>query len=159
MNADIGVVTADEAPAYVAALAALLAPSEATDYRRTVVGVLHDGARVLLVAREAGRILGTVQLDLITRPNGRHRAEVVKLMVHRRGRRRGIGRALMLTVEEQARRRGRTTLFLDTRLGDPAERLYRAVGWTFVGSIPRYARSADGALDANAIYDKVLDPA
>ena len=33
------------------------------------------------------------------------------------------------------------------------------MGWTFAGAIPRYARSATGALDATALYYKLLDPA
>jgi hypothetical protein len=63
----------------------------------------------------------------------------------------------MLAAETEARRRGRRTLFLDTRLGDPSELLYRSLGWEFAGSIPQYARSANGALDANAIYYRLLD--
>ena len=103
--------------------------------------------------------MGSAQLDLAMRANARHRAEVSKVMVHRRARRRGIGRALMLALEEHARRLGRTTLVLDTRQGDPSEALYRALGWTFAGAIPCYARSATGALDATALYYKLLDPA
>jgi len=91
------------------------------------------------------------------RENARHRAEVSKVMVHRRARRRGVGRALMLALEGHARRLGRTTLILDTRQGDPSETLYRGLGWTFAGAIPAYARSATGALDATAYYYKLLD--
>ena len=133
---------------------------EAGRYWDGVAAAVADGFRLLWVARtpEEG-IIGTVQLDLERRPNGEHRAELIKLMVHTKARRQGIARALMLGAEAEARRRGRTTLFLDTRLGDPSEMLYRAVGWQYVGSIPRYARSADGALDANAIYYRLLDPA
>ncbi len=104
-------------------------------------------------------LVGSGQLELATRANARHRAEVAKVMVHRRARRRGVGRALMLALEEHARRLGRTTLILDTRQGDPSEGLYRSVGWTFAGAIPRYARSATGAFDATALYFKLLDPA
>ena len=78
-------------------------------------------------------------------------------MVHRAARRQGIGRALMQAVEEDARRLARTTLVLDTREGDPSERLYRSLGYIYVGAIPRYARSADGSLDATALYYKLLD--
>ena len=81
----------------------------------------------------------------------------MKLMVHTRARRRGIGRALMLAAETEARRRGRTTLVLDTRRGDPSEALYLSLGWTLAGIIPRYARSADGALDATAFYYRLLE--
>ena len=57
-------------------------------------------------------------------------------MVHRRARRQGLGRALMLAAEGEARRRGRTTLVLDTRQGDPSEILYRSLGWQLGGTIP-----------------------
>lgn len=131
---------------------------EAAGYWQTVVAAVDKGQRIVLVARDAGgRVVGTAQVDLEPRPNGRHRAEVAKVIVHTSARRLGIGRALMLAAEEQARRHGRTTLFLDTRLGDQAERLYQSVGWTFAGSIPRYARSAGGALDGNAIYYKLIE--
>jgi hypothetical protein len=62
----------------------------------------------------------------------------------------------MLAAEEHARRLGRTTLVLDTREGDPSERLYRGLGWTLAGTIPRYARSADGSLHTTALYYKLL---
>ena len=129
-------------------------------YWQGVAVAIERGSRRLWVAREPdGTIAGTVQLDLETRPNGNHRAEVMKLMVHSACRRRGLGRALMLAAEDEARRLGRTTLVLDTRQGDPSERLYRALGWERGGVIPRYARSADGKLDASAFYYRLLDSA
>ncbi len=135
-----------------------LGPEEASRYWRSVLVAIENGARLLFVARERdGAIPGTVQLDLETRPNGNHRAEVMKLMVDSRRRWRGIGRALMLAAEAEARRLGRTTLVLDTRQGDPSERLYRSLGWELAAVIPRYARSAGGALDASAFYYRLLD--
>jgi ribosomal protein S18 acetylase RimI-like enzyme len=135
-----------------------LTATEASDYWIAVAEAVRDGGVILLAARDpAGAIVGSAQVALERRPNGRHRAEVAKVMVHTRVRRQGIGRALMLAAEAEARRRGRTTLFLDTRRGDHAERLYRSVGWRYVGSIPKYARSANGVLDGNAIYYKLLD--
>src|SRR6266508_2217588 len=71
-------------------------------------------------------------------------------------RRRGIGRALMEAAETEAQRLGRSTLVLDTRQGDSSERLYRAMGWQAAGTIPRYARSADGALHTTVFYYKLL---
>ncbi len=134
-----------------------LDPVEASAYWKTVVAALGDGSHLLLAALgPPGRLAGAVQLDLAARPNGRHRAEVTKLMVHRSVRRRGLGRTLMLAAEEHARRLGRTTLVLDTREGDPSERLYRGLGWTLAGTIPRYARSADGSLHTTALYYKLL---
>lgn len=137
-----------------------LPEDEAREYWEGVAAAVKGGARLLWVARDAGAvagpIIGTVQLDLEKRANGNHRAELIKLMVHTSARRRGIGRALMLAAQDEARRRGRQTLVLDTRQGDPSESLYRALGWTCVGAIPRYARSADGALHATAIYYLLL---
>jgi ribosomal protein S18 acetylase RimI-like enzyme len=134
-----------------------LADVEAEAYWRGVVEAVRDGSCVLLGAREPdGTLVGTAQLVLATRPNGSHRAEVAKVIVHTKARRRGIGRALMLAIEERARGLGRTTLVLDTRRGDPSERLYTSVGYTLVGVIPRYARSADGALDPSAFYYRLL---
>lgn len=131
---------------------------EAGEYWDGVFAAVEGGGRLLWVARTPGEdIAGTVQLDLEKRANGNHRAELIKLMVHTRARRRGIARTLMLAAEAEARRLGRSTLFLDTRLGDPSEIIYRSLGWEFAGSIPRYARSAGGALDANAIYYRLLD--
>jgi acetyltransferase len=133
---------------------------EAGRYWQGVEAAIEKGSRRLWVAREAnGALTGTVQLDLETRPNGSHRAEVMKLMVHSLRRRRGLGRALMQAAEQDARRLGRTTLVLDTRAGDPSEPLYRSMGWVRAGVIPRYARSAGGALDPTAFYYKLLDPA
>jgi ribosomal protein S18 acetylase RimI-like enzyme len=135
-----------------------LGDAEAAEYWRQVSAAVAEASRVLLVARvEDGGLVGTVQLDLAMRPNGRHRAEVAKLMVHRAARRRGLGRGLMLAIEAEAKRLGRTTLVLDTRAGDPSERLYAALGYQRAGLIPRYAASADGTLHATALYYRLLD--
>ena len=63
---------------------------------------MRAGSRVLLAAVEDGRIQGSVQLALEMRANGDHRAEAMKLFVHRRARRRGFARALMAEVERTA---------------------------------------------------------
>jgi ribosomal protein S18 acetylase RimI-like enzyme len=132
--------------------------AEAERYWQCAIEDVAAGSRVLLAARDGGgRLVGAAQLELAARPNARHRAEVQKLMVHSAARRQGLGRALMLALEEEARRHGRTTLVLDTREGDPSERLYRSLGWRLTGVVPRYARSAGGALDGSAFYWKLLD--
>jgi GNAT superfamily N-acetyltransferase len=137
-----------------------LGDAEAASYWATVAAGLREGSRVVLAARDGELgLVGSAQLELAMRANARHRAEVSKVMVHRRARRRGVGRALMLALNDHARRLGRTTLILDTRQGDPSEVLYRAAGWTFAGAIPAYARSATGTLDATAFYYKLLAPA
>jgi len=138
-----------------------LSADDAREYWEGVADAVKGGTRLLWVARDAGvlgsPVIGTVQLDLEKRANGNHRAELIKLMVHPGVRRRGIGRALMLAAQDEARRRGRQTLVLDTRRGDPSEALYRALGWTCAGVIPRYARSANGELHATALYYLLLD--
>ena len=134
-----------------------LAEAEGEAYWRGVVEDVRCGSCVLLGAREAdGALVGTAQLLLAMRPNGSHRAEVAKVIVHTQARRRGIGRALMLALEARAQALGRTTLVLDTRRGDPSEQLYTSVGYTLAGVIPRYAQSANGALDPSAFYYRVL---
>src|SRR5437899_4919281 len=117
--------------------------------------VENDRTR-LIVARRAGRIVGTVQLRLDMPPNQPHRGDIAKLLVHRSARRLGVGRALMVAVEEQARRDGRTLLVLDTVTGDPAERLYEQSGWTRVGVVPGYALYPDGSpCDTTILYKRL----
>ncbi|HET9317085.1 MAG TPA: GNAT family N-acetyltransferase [Vicinamibacteria bacterium] len=133
-----------------------LSADEAREYWESVAVAVKGGGRLLWVAREDGALLGTVQLDLEKRANGNHRAELIKLMVHTSARRRGVGRALMRAAQDEARRRGRRTLVLDTRQGDPSEALYRSLGWSLAGAIPQYARSANGELHATALYYLLL---
>jgi GNAT superfamily N-acetyltransferase len=94
---------------------------------------------VLLVARDAQGICGTVQLMLDLPDNQPHRADVAKMLVHRRARRRGVGAALMRSAEAAAKARGRDLLVLDTVTQSDAARLYERLGWVRVGDIPRYA--------------------
>ena len=113
---------------------------------------LRQGRLALLAAFEQERVVGTVQLGLEPRANGRHRAEIMKLMVRRAQRRRGIGRSLVQAAVDLALRSGRTLLLLDVRTGDPAEALYRALGFVKFGEVPRYARSPGGGLAAGSFY-------
>jgi len=127
-------------------------------WRDKVAPAAQAGTCRVLVARSAGRIVGTVQLDLATPPNQPHRAEVRKLLVHPEARRMGIARALMTVIEEQARRDERTLLTLDTVTGGFAEPLYLSIGYNKVGVIPRYARRPDSAdLEATTVMYKELD--
>jgi acetyltransferase len=132
-----------------------MAAGEALAYWKSVIPALRHGSKLLLAARRGGVLVGSVQLNLETRANGLHRAEVSRLIVHSSSRRRGIGRALMLAIEAEARSLGRTTLVLDTREGDPSEALYRSLGWEVAGTVPAYARSSDGDLDASVFYYKL----
>ena len=117
------------------------------------------GTTRLLVARDEGRIAGTVQLELPWPPNQRHRGEVKKLLVHPELRRRGIARALMLALEDVARAESRSLLTLDTRSGDHAEPLYRSLGYIEAGVIPCYARAPNSqALEPTTFLYKQLKP-
>jgi ribosomal protein S18 acetylase RimI-like enzyme len=118
-------------------------------------GVLGPGV-ILFAAEESGRIAGTVQLQLAMKLNGRHRAEIARLMVHPDFRRRGIGRLLMEQAEAAAIAAGRTLIVLDTREGDPSNALYLSLGYIEAGRIPHYALSAAGSFDATVFYYKEL---
>lgn len=123
-----------------------------------VLPSVQAGNRLLLVARQQGRIVGSVQLDYDTPPNQPHRAEVRKLLVHPEFRRRGIAQMLMAELERRARELGRTLLTLDTRTGDSAEPLYASLGYSTVGVIPGFCRDAraPARLDSTTIMYKHL---
>jgi acetyltransferase len=129
-----------------------LAPDEIETYWQSVLAALRDGSRFLFAAFEGAALVGAVQLALEPRANGRHRAEVMKLMVLRTHRGRGIGRSLMRALIEAARAADRTLLLLDVRADDPAERLYRSLGFVAFGRVPDHAQSPDGRLAGTSFY-------
>jgi len=133
-----------------------LSEKEANEYWQDVASALKTPYRILLIATEGDEVIGTVQLDMASRANGSHRAEVCKLMVHTKHRGKGIAQALMHAIEDEARSAKRTTLILDTREGDPSEKLYKKLGYTLAGSIPEYARSADGSLHTTVFMYKLI---
>ena len=117
-------------------------------------GVAHSvaaGERALLVAEDDQGICGTVHLVLSQPENQPHRAELSKMLVHRRARCRGIGAALLRAAEETARDCNKSLLVLDTA-SEEAERLYQRQGWTRVGRIPGFALLPDGGLCATTLY-------
>jgi acetyltransferase len=135
-----------------------LADGEVMDYWRKVGADLTGGNKILLAARDAaGRLIGSGQLALESRSNGRHRAEVQKLLVFAAQRGRGAGTALMHALEAAARAHGRTLLFLDTSEGaGGAAKLYEQLGYMRCGGIPDYAMDPDGTLKPNVIFCKRL---
>lgn len=130
-----------------------LLTSEAENYWK---GVESDDV-ILFVATISDTVVGAVQLQLSSKPNGLHRAEIAKLMTHPDFRRKGIGRALMQVAEEKAIQEKRSLLVLDTREGDPSNFLYSSLGYIQAGRIPNYAISSNGKLDATIFYYKSLD--
>ena len=131
---------------------------EIADYWRRVGKEIDAGTRLLFAARdEAQRLLGSGQLVLETRSNGRHRAAVQKLMVFSSRRGVGVGGTIMTVIEKAARSHGRTLLLLDTSVGPSgAMSLYEQLGYTYCGGIPDFAMDPDGTFRANAIYYKKL---
>jgi ribosomal protein S18 acetylase RimI-like enzyme len=122
-------------------------------------GVARDveaGRVILFAARRGGEIVGTAQLHLIGKPNQPHRAEIAKVLVHSSARRQGLGEALMQAAEAASRAAGRTLLVLDTDADSAARRLYSRLGWTEVGTIPRFALMPDGADCASTFFYKAL---
>jgi len=123
-------------------------------WRRVAHGVAA-GERALIVAEDARGLCGTVQLVLDQPENQPHRAELSKMLVHRRARRQGLGAALMRAAEAAARDCGKTLLVLDTA-NDEAERLYERLGWTRVGVIPDFALLPRGGLCRTTLYYRNL---
>jgi GNAT superfamily N-acetyltransferase len=130
-----------------------LAHDRALAFWQRVAAGVAAGERVLLVAEDAaGVIVGTVQLVLDLPENQPHRADLAKMLVHRRARRQGVAERLMRAAEDAARDAGRTLLVLDTVTGGDAERLYARLGWERVGSIPDYALLPQGGHCATTVF-------
>jgi acetyltransferase len=138
-----------------------LAAGEAAAYWQKIAGDLPGGFRLLLVAREeaSGRIIGSAQLALESKANGRHRAEVQKVMVLPSHRRRGIAARLMTEIEAVAQTRGAWLLFLDTSDSHAgARQFYETLNYTYIGGIPFFALDPQGNPEQNAIFYKTLAP-
>ncbi|WP_043626619.1 GNAT family N-acetyltransferase [Nonomuraea candida] len=114
------------------------------------------GSLIVWTCHLDGALAGTISLSLPAKPAARHRAEVVKLMVHRDARGRGLSRALLATAERAALELGAELLLLDTETGSTAERVYLTGGWTRFGVVPEYAASPDGVLrDCSFFYKRL----
>jgi GNAT superfamily N-acetyltransferase len=133
-----------------------LAPAKAQAFWRGVAVDVAAGERALLVAEDVIGVVGTVQLVLGQPENQPHRADLSKMLVHRRGRRQGLGAALLQAAEQTARDCGKTLLVLDTNTGSDAERLYARMGWVRVGTIPDYSVQPRGGLRATTVFYKAL---
>ena len=129
---------------------------KAAAYWHDIAASVARGERLVLAAEDAtGAIVGTVQVVLAQTENQAHRADLAKMLVPRRVRRRGVGAALLAAAESSAPRAGKTLLVLDTASAD-VERLYARQGWQLCGQIPNYALCPDGAPCAITIYSKPL---
>ncbi|MET7335810.1 GNAT family N-acetyltransferase [Nonomuraea sp. NPDC005650] len=165
-------LTAEDFDAAVKALAGLLVDAvdggasvgfvvpfgqeEAAAWWRAQAPAVADGSLMVWVCRDDGALTGTIGLAMARKPNARHRAEIVKLMVHRDARGRGLSRALLAAAERAALAAGADLLLLDTETGSTAEHVYLTGGWTRYGIVPGYAGSPDGTLQDCSFFYKRL---
>ena len=147
-------IDAVESGAAVSFLAPLTIEQAEDWWRQTLATALPRS--IFLVTREDEEIVGTVQLHPAWAPNQPHRAEVVKLLVHRRSQGKGLANSLMEAIEEQARDAGFSLLTLDAKCGGAAEHLYRRRGWVAFGIVPKYALDPDGAPHDAVFFYKEL---
>lgn len=134
-----------------------LAEGRPEAFWRQVAAGVAAGERHLFVAEdEAGRVCGTLSLVVDMPDNQPHRADVSKMLVHRRARRQGVAGRLLRELEARARELGKTTLVLDTVTGSDASRVYERTGWLKAGDIPNYALMPQGAPCSTSYYFKPL---
>jgi GNAT superfamily N-acetyltransferase len=128
---------------------------KAAAFWRRVAEATARGERALIVAEDSSGIIATVQLILDLPENQPHRADLSKMLVHRRARRQGVGAAVLRAAEEHARELGKSLLVLDTASAE-AERLYARLGWQRVGIVPDFALLPGGGLcDTTFFYRRL----
>jgi GNAT superfamily N-acetyltransferase len=129
-------------------------PVDARAFWLSVADAIEEGGTIHVVAEVDGKIVGTVQVGLASKPNQPHRGDLMKLLVHRSARGLGLARRLMERVEAETAKRGRTLLVLDTATGSEAEAIYPRFGWERVGVIPDYALFPDGSYCGTTLFYK-----
>ena len=129
--------------------------AKAEAFWKSVASSLARGERALVVAEDGAGIIGTAQAVWPGAENQPHRADVAKMLVHRRARRLGVGAAVLAAAERAAFDAGKTLLVLDTASPD-AERLYERSGWQRVGTVPKYALMPDGPFTSTVFFYKDL---
>lgn len=138
--------------ASVGFLADLTLSEAAAFWRRALPGVHTWVARL----QEGGPVVGVVQLHPAKLPNGAHRADVAKLLVHRAARGRGVASELMVRLEQEALAQGRWLLLLDTQTGSPAQAFYEKAAWQLVGVVDDHAVTPEGQLAPTTFLVKRL---
>jgi GNAT superfamily N-acetyltransferase len=133
-----------------------LTRDRAVAFWRRVGEDVGAGRRALLVAEDARGVCGTVQLILDLPENQPHRADLAKMLVSRRMRKRGLGAALLAGAEQMARACGRTLLVLDAVTGGDGARLYERHGWVRVGDVPNFALYPDGGYCSTTYFYRDL---
>jgi acetyltransferase len=131
---------------------------EARNYWLGLRAELQTGSRLLLVAYDGDRVVGSGQLNFPSWPNARHRVELQKLFVASAARGHGVGRLLMAALHDAARRRGRTLILLSAHHRGPAERFYRELGYREIGVTPGYFVGPSGERADNVALYQELAP-
>lgn len=129
-------------------------PEDGEPYWRGVAVAVGRREVLLFVAEVDGRVSGTVQVGFALKPNQPHRADLMKLLVHRRARGLGLSKLLMQAAEAETAKQGRSLLVLDTATGELAEQIYERLGWTRSGVIPDYALFPDGRYCDTTVFWK-----
>ena len=130
--------------------------AKAAEFWRGVAASMARGERALLVAEDARGESSAPRRRVGEAENQPHRADIAKMLVHRRARRLGVGAAVLRAAENAAREAGQDVLVLDTASAE-AERLYERCGWQRVGTIPDFALMPDGTRCDTVVYYKRLD--
>jgi GNAT superfamily N-acetyltransferase len=126
-------------------------PGEVAGLLREVAVASQDGDACLVAAWAGASLAGLGYWQRYARPTHRPHADIQKVAVAPACQRRGVGRLLMTTLISSAVRAGIEILTLDFR-GDneSAARLYRSLGFTEYGRLPRFVAVGPTR------YDKVL---
>lgn len=126
-------------------------------YWRGVAVEISAGALALFAVKRDECIIASAQLAFCGKPNGRHRAEVQKVLVHSSARRMGLGGALMRAAEQHARDCARSLLVLDTETHSAGQKLYEAFDFQAAGVIPKFAIGNAGGFVPTTYMYKILD--
>ncbi|WP_342365977.1 GNAT family N-acetyltransferase [Pseudoalteromonas sp. S16_S37] len=127
-----------------------------TSYWQDIEASVAQNKRSLYAIFHGDTPIASVQLVPCQKQNGRHRAEVEKLIVHPHAQRQGLARKLMAALEADALQQGIKLLFLDTQTGDKSELFYQALGYQKSGQIPHFVTNSEGVFSSTSYYYKQL---
>ena len=133
-----------------------LAPETARGFWQAIARQVAAGSCVLLAGWVDGVLAGTVTLAFAQAQNQPHRADVEALLVDPAARRRGLGRAMMQRVEQEAGQANRPLLVLTTGADQTAAILCRSLGWQQAGGIPGSVLTPGGSFTDTLYWWKRL---
>ena len=150
----------DDVDRIMAVMAAAFDPAfgEAWTRRQVEDALLVGNCHYLLAAGDGAPLHGAESVHgfALTR-GGFEEEELLLFAVLPQSRGRGIGRALLQRFIDDARERGAHRLFLEMRRDNPAESLYRKLGFVPVGERRQYYRTPNGARIDAITFARDLD--